>query len=257
MSSVNEHSPRKEWHTPQTARIKTLREDANFSFGQIAQQTSIPKSTLWDKYQASIANHTSRRLGNHPNREQARGRPPLLSQEDIWKLETIIKSDPIETRQLSWDMLAVESELDVSGRTIQRAMGTLNYHKCIACRKGWISPRLKKLRKEYAETMLERYPNKEDWFNVRFSDETHFGYGAHDKYRIIRKPGERYCQKCIQEADLKQHPSPKDQKRLHCWAAIGWNFKSDLFWYQMETNTNGKLSHQAYIDQILEPAVRL
>ena len=104
--------------------------------------------------------------------------------------------------------------------------------------------------------MLERYPDTDDWKNVRFSDESHFGWGQQGKMRIIRKPGERYCQKCIQPADPKGNPYQKDEKRLHAWAAIGWNFRSDLVWYEMSTNTNGKLSHQAYIDQILEPAVK-
>ena len=104
--------------------------------------------------------------------------------------------------------------------------------------------------------MVMIYPKAEDWYNIRFSDECHFGYGSEGKYRIIRKPGERYCQKCIQEANPKGEPKDKDQKRVHCWAAVGWNFKSSLFWYEVPTNDNGKLSHKAYLEQILEPAIK-
>jgi hypothetical protein len=63
----------------------------------------------------------------------------------------------------------------------------------------------------------------------------------------------RYCQDCIQEAD---EPAEKDKKRFHCWAAIGYNFKSDIYFYNVPGNTNGKMSQQVYISQILEPIVK-
>ena len=50
-------------------------------------------------------------------------------------------------------------------------MGLLNYHKCIACQRGWQSPVSIKNRVEYSRVMLERYPEPEDWYNIRFSDE--------------------------------------------------------------------------------------
>lgn len=45
----------------------------------------------------------------------------------------------------------------------------------------------------------------------------------------------------------------KDRKRYHCWAAIGHEFKSDINFYEVTGNTNGKMSQKAYIDKILEP----
>ena len=88
---------------------------------------------------------------------------------------------------------------------------------------------------------------------MRFSDEVHFGYGPQAKLRIIRKPGQRYCFGCIQEADS---PKPKDEKRVHCWAAVGWDFKSALQFYEVPGNNNGKMTQQAYIDQVLEHMVK-
>lgn len=101
--------------------------------------------------------------------------------------------------------------------------------------------------------MLDKYPCPEDWHRVRFSDEVHFGYGAQDKLNIIRKPGMRYCQDCVQEVD---EPAEKYKKLYHCWAAVGHNFKSDIYFYNVPGNTNGKMSQQVYIDQILEPIVK-
>lgn len=56
-------------------------------------------------------------------------------------------------------------------------MGTMNYHKCIACRKGWVNEHLAERRVQYATTMLQRYPEPKDWQRVRFSDEVYFGWG--------------------------------------------------------------------------------
>lgn len=43
--------------------------------------------------------------------------------------------------------------------------------------KGWVNEKTRKDRLEYATVMLQRYPNPQDWYRVRISDEVHFGYG--------------------------------------------------------------------------------
>ncbi len=101
--------------------------------------------------------------------------------------------------------------------------------------------------------MLQKYPHPEDWLRVSFSDEIHFRYCIQDKLRIIRKVGIRYCQDCIEEI---HEPSKKDKKRYHCWAAVRHNFKSDIHFYEVPRNTNGKMSQKVYIEKILEPVVK-
>lgn len=154
---------------------------------------------------------------------------------------------------LTWQQLGFEVRLDVSEATIRRTMGTMDYHKCLACQGGWQSPKSAANRVQYAKVMLERHPEPEDWDRVRFIDEVRFGWGAQHQLRIIRKPGERYCIDCVQP---KEEPKPKDEKRFHCWAAAGYNFKSDLTFYEVPGNTNRKMSLQVYINQILEPVVK-
>jgi hypothetical protein len=70
---------------------------------------------------------------------------------------------------------------------------------------------------------------------------------------IIRRPGERYCENCIQT-----NPDQKDtdKKRVHAWGAIGFNFQSPLVFYDIPSNSNGKMTQKAYINQILEPIVK-
>jgi hypothetical protein len=108
-------------------------------------------------------------------------------------MEEILHNSDIETRSMTWETLGYEAGLDVSVDTIKRAMGSLQYHKCIACRKGWVSSDLGKRRKVWASTMLDRYPELEDWKRVRFSDEVHFSLGPQGRLIVIRRPGERYC----------------------------------------------------------------
>ena len=102
-----------------------------------------------------------------------------------------------------------------------------------------MNEKTRKLRMKWSDAMLSRYPNAEDWKRVRFSDEVHFGWGPQGKLRIIRRLGERYCHDCIQEAD---EPDEAVKKRYHCWAAAGYDFKSDIYFYKVFGNFNGKMS---------------
>ena len=187
---------------------------------------------------------SARRRNNDPEQDETRGRKSLVTSKDIREMERVLESEGFEVKALTWEQLGYEVGLEVSGKTIKRHMETTDYHKCIACRKGWVSPRTATRRVEYAAVMLERYPTKQHWEPVRFSDEVHFGYGPQGKLRIIRKPGQRYCMNCIQEADS---PKDKDLKRQHCWAA---------YFYEVASNTNGKLSLEAYLEQILKSIVK-
>ncbi|KAL8331077.1 hypothetical protein RB593_001839 [Gaeumannomyces tritici] len=103
------------------------------------------------------------------------------------------------------------------------------------------------------QKMLEEYGAKEDWYHVRFSDETHFGWGLGGRARVLRRPWERDCPDCVQE--MNEPVDEKDTKRVHAWAAVGYNFKSDLIWYDVPTNDNGKMTLKVYRDKILEPVV--
>ncbi|KAF2184633.1 hypothetical protein K469DRAFT_708823 [Zopfia rhizophila CBS 207.26] len=128
----------------------------------------------------------------------------------------------------------------------------MNYHKCIACQKAWVNKSTAKDRVEWAKAALQVRPEPEDWHIVRFSDEVHWAIGPQGRIYIIRKPGERYCSDCIQQRDEKTEEEKKI-KRIHAWAAVGWDFKSPLTFYNIASNTNGKMTQRAYIDQILEP----
>ena len=92
-------------------------------------------------------------------------------------MEHILENEGVNGRALTWEQLGMEAGVEASGRTIQRMMGTMDYHKCIACQRGLVSERTAANRLAYAQTMLTKHPKAEDWMHVRFSDEVHFGWG--------------------------------------------------------------------------------
>jgi len=71
----------------------------------------------------------------HPTIE-TRGRKPIISPADLRRMEEILWKYGFRARQLSWQSLAHEAGIKACPRTVERAMGTLHYRKCIACEKG-------------------------------------------------------------------------------------------------------------------------
>ena len=113
-------------------------------------------------YQLLEDNASSRRLHNEPDHEDPRGHKPLISPEKIREMERILETEGIEVRSYIWEQLGFEVGLECSRRTVKRAMGTMDYHKCIACRRGWVNQKIAKDRITWASVMLERYPHPED-----------------------------------------------------------------------------------------------
>ena len=64
-------------------------------------------------------------------------------------------------------------------------MGAMDYHKCLACRKGWCDEKTKTKRLDVCEIWKERYPEEEHWYSVRFTDECHYGFGPQETLRIL------------------------------------------------------------------------
>ena len=166
---------------------------------------------------------------NDPSRSETRGRKSKLSWRDLRAAEMILWRCGQEGRALTWQDLAIEAGLDVSGRTLQRHMVHMGYRRCLACRKGWVTAEVAAGRVEFATRMLAKYPDPEDWYHVRFSDEVHLGYGPQGRIYVTRKPGEVTCPDCVQR---EHEPSKKDEKKVHAWGAVSNGFQSPLHFYK-------------------------
>ncbi len=106
--------------------------------------------------------NSSRRVQNDPDVKDHPGPQPLIGPEQTREMEPILETEGIEPRAYTWEQLGFGVGLECSGRTAQRAMGAMNYHKCIACRRGWVNDKTAKDRMNWATVMLERYPHPED-----------------------------------------------------------------------------------------------
>ncbi len=77
-------------------------------------------------------------------------------------MEWILENEGLERRAFTWQQLRFEMGLDVSDATIRRTIGTIDYHKCLACQRGWQTPKYAANRVQYAKVMLEKRPEPED-----------------------------------------------------------------------------------------------
>jgi hypothetical protein len=175
-------------NTPKKARIRAAYKEWLETTPSEETRTTITKQAFFERNHISrrsgyrilgleLTNPSDRTFHNQPGVTETRGRRKLIIDDDLHRMEEILYNSDIETRSMTWETLAFEAGLDVSVDIIRRAIGALNYHKCIACRKGWVNKELGERRKAWAKTMLDRYPDLEDWKRVRFSDEVHFSLG--------------------------------------------------------------------------------
>ncbi|KAF1809503.1 hypothetical protein P152DRAFT_461448 [Eremomyces bilateralis CBS 781.70] len=230
----------------ETARRRQYGFETAHSNTAIFKRNRVPRSSA---YRILKSYKDDRRISD----QETRGRKPLIPPTKLAALDTLVESMDYEDRTISWDGLAYEADIDCSPRTIKKAMETMDYHKCIACRKAWVSTQLAAKRVEYAKKMLSKYPTPEHWKHVRFSDEVHIGLGPQGKNLIIRKRGQRYCLNCIQRVS---DPDEADKRKVHAWAAVGYNFKGPLVFYNIPPNNTGKMSQEVYLNEILKPIVR-
>ncbi len=107
--------------------------------------------------------NSSRRLGNDPNVEDHRGSQPLISPKKIREMERILETEGIEAHAYTCEQLGFEVGLESSGRTFKGAIGTMEDHKCISYRRGWVNEKKAKDGLNLATTILQKYPHPKDW----------------------------------------------------------------------------------------------
>jgi transposase len=101
---------RQEWDTPTRVRAITLL-DTGLGVTEVSRRTGVPRSTVskWKKKPQPRRTHT------RP------GRPPKLDKHDIRRLNEILRSG-WEGRKISWAELGKQAGLNVSAKSIKRAL---------------------------------------------------------------------------------------------------------------------------------------
>jgi hypothetical protein len=174
-----------------------------------------------------------------------RGRPKKISDEIIQKMIHLLE---ISDGDVSWEELGHSVGVDgVHLQTIRNYLIKEGYCKRIACHQKWLTKKARETRMQYA---LAHQHWQNEWHSVLFSNITNFGLGVSHKARVFNRRDERLCEDCLQSRE------EIDKSVFHCWAMVGYDYKSPLVFYNSESNASPILSPQDYITQILGPHLR-
>jgi transposase len=226
-----------DWPTPSRRTSRTLRKYTDYSIREISRRTGVPKSTVFEHIHAP----TSRT--EYKNRT---GRKHKLDNNTIDKIIASLQGHYNE-RIKPWATLVKDWKLRVSPKTLIRELNARGYHKCKACQKGLISPLNLQRRFQFANDNWDQ--SIEYWKHVIFTDECHFSRNNKSVDYVIRQKGQRFCSDCIQ---IRRRQTKVE---FSVWAAVGWNFKSPLIFYE-KTGLNGGFTAEDYQRDILEGYIK-
>jgi hypothetical protein len=181
-----------------------------------------------------------------------RGRHRKFTLQDAQGVADHLEKQAHEGRQGTWKQIAYKAGYDVSNiseRTIRNRMKELQYGTFLAAQKRWLNADIRKERVEFAMSYLALRPKSEDWQNVLWSDEIHFGLGKQRKKTVKRKLGDRYNPTCIQEVGQVDYDDEPLEKVIHGFAAVGYQYKR--FFFYTTNNSNGKMNQRIYTNEIL------
>ena len=150
-------APGMEHPTPVRAKMQIIAEwcDANsitYSTNDLFLYFIVPKRSGWRMLQPC---ESARRHRRFSIARGTIGRPKTIGPEKLREMEQLLETEGFDARAMTWEALAQEVGIEASVSTIRRSMGTLDHHKCVACRRGWVSPRAAACRAEWARLMLE------------------------------------------------------------------------------------------------------
>ena len=207
-----------EFDTPTRVRVKTKTEDG-LTRAKIRQQTGVPE-------------RTQRRICNESQSDRRPGhlRPGPREQIDRKLLHRIIDyiTSGYAQRTTSWEDLRQQfTPWLKQARTVKKHLNMAGYFKCKACQKSYLRETSVELRNTFCSMRFLLANPLEHWRSVRFTDEVHFCKDSRSAEWVIRSRDERFCLDCMQFRK-NNHAS-----ELHAWAMVGYNFKSDIIFFDI------------------------
>ena len=194
-----------------------------------------------------------------------------LGQEQINDAVAIIEENDYEGHDLDSGSLRYEANLpDVSDRTLRRRLkDDADIKKYIARTEEELDEKHAADRVEFAKEQLRIRPKKEDYRDILFTDEFHYGQGYEEnRHYIYRRAGTRNRPDCIRriakrakgsksrKKGPKRDPIPRndeESKDVHFFVIAGYDFFE--FYEYKPRNINGKMSSEQYIEEFLKPIV--
>lgn len=226
---------RHEYSTPRKARYKALIE-YGLSKSAAARELHIPKTTAW-----KWSNQTTDRR-TRPLSSKRLGRPQLVTDEHVNQMILWITGH-YDRRILPLQTITKEAcGLEASYQTLLRAFARAGYHHHTPDSKPYLSAAQKLKRWTFAIKHWDKA--KEWWRKGIYTDETVARTNLRRRVKVLRKRGERRRLDCVQ---FTFH-SGRDS--IMCWAAIGYNFKSSLYFVSTEGQGVG-FTQKKYEEQIL------
>lgn len=206
------------------------------SLREISRVTGVPFKSV----QNIIKSGSARR-----SQKGRTGRPPKLSPRDVRRL-IFEAGRSWDTRRMSLTALAADVEIEASRNTIKKALASVGYHRCVACRRPFINKKQQKQRLQWAKDHIKW--NGEVWYRVIWTDECIFESGRRGRIWITRRAGERWHDDCVQSIYRSGRSS------FMVWGAIGWNYKSPLVFLERTEGAKG-INSKVYTEQVLIPII--
>lgn len=213
-----------------------------------------------------------RRRGDEGTRGlEPRGRQKnILETPELKRIKSVIEDNGPDGHYISNGDLKIEAELpnETTNATLELALRRLGLGRRIPSTREEIDDRVAALRVEESKEKLRTRPAKEDYRDIFFLDEFHFGIGQASDGTVLRGKGdpERYkidnvlivptrettrkkaAKKGAKGEKRENDGDRRDEetKNKHYLAIIGYDFPLTLYEY-IPTNSNGKMSTRLYI----------
>ena len=143
---------------------------------------------------------------------------------------------------MTLDEIIKQFDLKCSIYTLSRKLSQIRYHLHVPETKEFLSAKQKELRLQFTTKYQHKW--KYFWRRGIYADESTFNTRIIRRLRLWRKRGQRYRLDCIQFTFHSGRAS------FMAWAAIGYNFKSNLVILTNEKDAKG-FTQKAYKRQIL------
>lgn len=213
----------------QNTRTKSYIETDSPSRVRVITYRACGKTAAQTREYTGVPERTQRRIlqPNAPYRRPGKersGKPPAIDNRLLRDLIAYVRCN-WETRTSKWQELVDEFKLNCTKNTVKKHLNDAGYYKCKACQKSYLREANVRKREKFARSNL-RY-SKEWWRRVRFTDEVHFNKDSRAAAWVIRLQDERSHEDCIQ-FNKRSHGTD-----LHCWAMVGYDYKSPIVFFDV------------------------
>ncbi|GLB38751.1 putative DDE superfamily endonuclease [Lyophyllum shimeji] len=176
--------------------------------------------------------------------ENRSGRPSVLSDTARRHLKRTARKN----RRLPFTELGNAAGLSVSTSTVRNVLAAEGYHRRVAKKVPYLTPRQKKSRMYWARKY--RGWTEREWGRVSFSDEcyVYLGDGCGRVY-VTRRPGEELDEDCVVPSFTQS------SKRVMVWGVITLGHKGPLVVLEYPGGKGNGMNSARYQEQVLEGVV--